>query len=91
VGKNCIVNNHHLIEDIKEYIDKENIEDHVFLFSASSLSEILIHKLHQHNKKNTYVDIGTTLHPYLGLDPARDYLRSYWSGTNHPDLYKECK
>jgi len=91
VGTNCIVNDHHLIEEIKKYIDENVIKDHVFLFSASSLSEVLIHQLFKHNNKNTYIDIGTTLHPYLKLDVARDYLRAYWNGINHPDLYKECK
>ena len=91
VGKNCIVNDHHLFDEIKNYIDANSIQDSVFLFSASSLSEILIHQLYQHNPNNTYVDIGTTLHPYLGLDVNRDYLRGYWTGQGHPDLYRECK
>lgn len=91
VGKNCIVNDHNLIDDIREYISSNNIKDYVFLFSASSLSEILIHQLHEFNKDNTYVDVGTTLHTYLKLDPARDYLRAYWNSQPHPDLYKQCQ
>ena len=90
VGKNCIVNDHHLEEEIKTWMDENNVEDHLFLFSASSLSEILIHKLFEHNTKNTYMDIGTCLHPYLGLTVERDYLRAYWNNKFHPDLFKEC-
>tara|TARA_Y100001936_G_C15771884_1_gene506676 strand:- start:322 stop:690 length:369 start_codon:yes stop_codon:yes gene_type:complete len=90
VGKNCIVNDHHLEEEIKTWMDENNVEDHLFLFSASSLSEILIHKLFEHNTKNTYMDIGTCLHPYLGLTVERDYLRAYWNNGFHPDLFKEC-
>jgi len=91
VGQNCIVNDHYLIDGIKNYIDENDITDHVFLFSASSLSEILIHQLYEHNSNNTYIDIGTTLHPYLNLEIAREYLKAYWKGYPHPNLYKECK
>ena len=79
-----------LEEEIKTWMDENNVEDHLFLFSASSLSEILIHKLFEHNDKNTYMDIGTCLHPYLGLTVERDYLRALWNNGFHPDLFKEC-
>ena len=90
VGKNCIINDHHLVDEIKNYIDENEIESHVFLFSASSLSEVLIHELYKHNSNNTYIDIGTTLHPYMGMELARDYLKAYHNGTFHPDLVKSC-
>jgi hypothetical protein len=90
VGKNCIVNDHHLAEEILNWITKEKIIDHVFLFSASSLSEVLIHKIFKQNQDNTYIDIGTTLHPYIGLDIARDYLRAYCQNLAHPDLKSSC-
>ena len=90
VGKNCIVNDHHLEEDIKNWISSNDVKDHIFLFSASSLSEILIHKLFDFNDNNTYIDIGTTLHWHFELGIERDYLRAYWSYSGHPDLYKDC-
>ena len=90
VGPNCIVNDHHLIGEIKEWIKEENIENHVFLFSASSLSEVLIHELYKENKNNTYIDVGTTLHPFIGLDIQRDYLRAYCANAPHPDLMMSC-
>ena len=90
VGRNCIVNDHHLVVDIKQWIDDNNVEDRVFLFSASSLSEVLIYELFKHNNKNTYIDVGTTLHPYIGLEIQRDYLRAYHNNRSHPDLFKSC-
>ena len=90
VGKNCIINDHHLAGEIYEWISTNNIQDHVFLFSASSLSEVLIHKLFKESKNNTYIDIGTTLHPYMGLDIARDYLKAYHHNFSHPDLKSSC-
>ena len=90
VGKNCIVNDHYLVDEIKNYINDNKVENHVFLFSASSLSEVLIHELYKHNDNNTYIDIGTTLHPYMGMELARDYLRAYHHGAFHPDLVKSC-
>ena len=91
VGENCIVNDHHLIDDIKKWIENNNIKDHVFLFSASSLSEILIHELFKDYDKNTYLDIGTTLHPYFNLGYERDYLKGYWLKQNLPDIKKNCQ
>ena len=90
VGENCIVNDHHLIDELKEWIKQEKIEDHVFLFSASSLSEILIHELFKDYENNTYLDIGTTIHPHFGLGLERDYLKGYWKNEPRPDIGKEC-
>jgi|TARA_R110000824_G_scaffold177610_9_gene357097 hypothetical protein len=90
VGENCIVNDHELVDEIAEWIQHEDIKDHVFLFSASSLSEILIYKLFKLYDQNSYIDIGTTMHKWLGLSLERDYLRAYWSGAPLMDLFKKC-
>jgi len=90
VGKNCIVNDHHLIGEVSEWIINNDIRDHTFLFSASSLSEILIYKLFNLSDKNSYIDIGTTLHKWLGLSLERDYLKAYWQGQPLADIYKSC-
>jgi len=90
VGKNCIVNDHHLEDEIKEWMESNSIEDHVFLFSASSLSEVLIHKLFDWNDKNTYIDIGTTLHKYMKLGIERDYLKAYWNNAPLADIHRSC-
>ena len=91
VGKNCIVNDHHLADEIKDWIENNKIENHVFLFSASSLSEILIHELYDAFDNNTYLDIGTTMHPYFDLGYERDYLKGYWKNEPLPDSTKVCK
>jgi len=90
VGKNCIVNDHHLINEIKTWIRKEDIKDHLFLFSASSLSEILIYELYKEFDQNTYIDIGTTLHKHMKLGIERNYLRAYWNGQNKPEIFQSC-
>ena len=73
VGPNCIINDYNLIEEVKKWINENDIKDHVFLFSASSLSNFMIHQLFDFNEKNTYIDVGTTLNPYLGMKARRGY------------------
>lgn len=91
VGKNCIVNDHHLIDTIKEWIKENDITNCVFLFSASSLSEILIYELYKEFDNNTYLDIGTTLHLLMDLKCKRDYLQGYWEKKPSIDLKKCCQ
>ena len=58
---------------IKKWIDENKIEDHVFLFSESSLSNFMVHQLYEHNDKNSYIDIGTTLNHMIGMKARRGY------------------
>ncbi len=48
----------------------------VFLFASGPLSEILIHELWQVNRRNVYLDIGSTLDPILFNRQSRSYHRS---------------
>lgn len=89
VGNNCIINDHHLIEEIKQYTKENNLKNNIFLFSASSLTQILIYNLWKSNKDNTYINIGTTLNHMLGLSCQRGYL-SYNFNGHHPDVEKTC-
>ena len=89
VGNNCIINDHHLIDEIKNYISSNNITNNIFLFSASSLSQILIYNLWKFNKNNTYINIGTTLNHLLGLSCRRGYLSYNFKG-HHPDVERKC-
>lgn len=86
VGPNCIINNIDLVDTISNYVKENNIKDHVFLFAASSLGNILIHKLTELEPNNTYIDAGSTLNPLLGLSIDRGYLCAYegvsWRGQN---------
>lgn len=90
VGKNCIVNDHHLVEEIKTWIKKNKINNHVFLFAASSLSEVLIYELFKAHDNNTYLDVGTCLHKHFGLSLEREYLKGYWHNVPTADLYRSC-
>jgi len=84
VGENCMVNNFNISDQIIDWIENNNIKDHIFLFSASSLSEVLIHKLFLAEKENTYIDVGTMLNNSLGVDTNRGYL------TGGASLKKTC-
>jgi len=84
VGQNCMVNNFNLSDEIIQWMKENNIKNHLFLFSASSLSEVLIHKLFVAEKENTYIDIGTMLNLYIGIDTNRGYLQG------GPTLNKIC-
>ena len=90
VGRNCIVNDHHLIQKMGDWVESEKITDHIFLFSASSLSEILIYNLFKNYDQNTYIDIGTTLHKQMKLSLKRGYLDAYWSRRPHVSLATSC-
>jgi len=90
IGYNAMINDLHLVEEISANIENYKIKGKMFLFSASSLSNILIYELFKKYPENTYLDIGTTMHKQLGLELARDYLTAYWNGHYHPDLHKVC-
>ena len=74
VGENCIVNEFNKHEEIALWIEENNIKNHVFLFSASSLSNFIIYELFKKHQENTYIDIGTTLNIELGMKGIRGYL-----------------
>ena len=85
VGSNCFINNYDIIEEIKSYINDNDIKDHVFLISAASLSNLIVHQLYEMNDQNTYIDIGSTLNPMMdmtGWTGTRTYLNQYWNSTN---------
>jgi hypothetical protein len=82
IGSNCFIDNYDIIEVIKTYVNDNDIENHVFLFSAASLSNLLIHQLYEMNDSNTYIDIGSTLNPMMdmtGWTGTRTYLNQYWN------------
>jgi len=74
IGENCIVNDFDKWVDAAVWIEDNNVTDNVFIFSASSLSNVMIYELYKRYPQNTYIDIGTTLNPYIGLDGTRGYL-----------------
>ena len=63
-----------LNEQVKNYIKENKLTDHIILCSAASLSNFIIHDCYKDNPNNTYLDIGSTLNPYL-TETNRGYLR----------------
>jgi hypothetical protein len=93
VGTNCFINDYDLIEKMKSYITENNIENHVFLVSAASLSNLIIHQLYEFNDKNTYIDIGSTMNPIMDMEGwkgSRVYLREFWMKQPRMFLDKTC-
>jgi hypothetical protein len=87
IGSNCMINDYHVTQDIKEYIAKNNIKDHIILCSAASLSNFIIYENFKENPNNIFLDIGSCLNPLLGLEGwkyTRGYLTHYWMGSNSP-------
>jgi len=90
IGRNAMIENIDLHLEISKWITDNDIKDHVFCFSASSLTNITVYELYKKHPNNTYLDVGTTLNRSFGFPLNRDYLMAYWSGRYHPDLHKTC-
>ena len=87
IGPNCIKNNYGLIDTMKIWASENKIKNHLFLFAASSLSNFLIYELYKNFDENQYMDIGSSLGPYLKLEGwkgTRTYLNTYWSNPENP-------
>ena len=69
----------------------ESFENHLFLFSAGSLSNLLCHELYSTYPSNTYIDIGSSLNPFMGFPLDRRYLRQYWIHSNEPIIRAETR
>ena len=77
------------LRKLKQYISSNNIENHLFLFAAASLSNLLCYELYKDFGKNQYMDIGSSLGPHLQLEgwkAMRTYLKTYWSNPQNPAL-----
>jgi len=94
VGTNCMVNNIDLINTLPDYIQKNNINNSLFLFSAASLSNVATHACYKTNKNNIYLDIGSSLNPYMkgmeGWKYSRDYLTNYWFNNKNTIGERVC-
>jgi hypothetical protein len=75
IKTNAWLHNLYMVDDLKKYITDNNIRDYVFLISAGPFANILVHQLHNFNKNNTYLDIGSTIDGYLKLPLTRRYLK----------------
>lgn len=93
VGSNCFINNYSIIEEISEWIQKNDIKDHLFLVSAASLSNLIVHQLFDKFDQNSYMDIGSSLNPLMdmqGWKGSRTYLLEYWENTGNSILNQKC-
>lgn len=82
IGENCMINDYDKIETLKELVSKSN-DNTLILLSAASLSNLMIFQTFQMFPNCTFLDIGSSLNPYLGDKMqsclyTRDYLREYW-------------
>jgi hypothetical protein len=70
VGFNAWINDYTLIERILE----TNPKNKLFLFCCGPFGNILAHQLLLNNKENIYLDVGSTLNPWLKSEGfKRDY------------------
>lgn len=84
-----------ILSDILDYTQKNNIEDHLFLFCAGPVSNILIHQVHRLHPQNTLIDFGSSIDKELGLKNSdRNYLKAfgwkklvkcYWHAPTSPN------
>ena len=90
VGYNAMINDYGKIEEIAEWIRENNIENHVFLFSASSFTNLAVYQLFREFPNNTYIDIGTCLTPMMDMPTHRGYLQAFWNYRPNQDIQKIC-
>lgn len=67
------------ILEIKDFIQQNSLVDQVFLFSASSFSNVAQYELFKEFPNNTYIDIGTTLSYEFKIPSKRGYLDQYYN------------
>jgi hypothetical protein len=70
IGKTAWFENFNLVDELSDRTDSGNL----YLFSAGPLGNMLAAKMWKKNKNNTYMDIGSTLNPWL-VGSNRGYLR----------------
>jgi hypothetical protein len=80
VKYNAWIENINIIEELKSRNDSNKI----YLLACGPLGKILSYKLWQHNKNNTYLDVGSTLHPWLESDKN---IRGYYGAFD--DFFKK--
>ena len=60
-------------DQILDYIKTNKISNHLFLFCAGALSNVLIYTLFTKHPNNTYLDLGSILDPLFGFKSSRNY------------------
>jgi hypothetical protein len=86
VGSNCIVNDFDLPSKINQWIKDNEVKNKVFLISASTLTNFIAHDCFAEHPDNTYIDIGSSLNPWMGLEGwmySRAYLQHWILGSHN--------
>jgi hypothetical protein len=92
IGSNCMIDSYETVQKVKDYLDTNNIKDHIILCSAASLSNYVIHECYKEHEENTFLDIGSSLNPYMNLPGwqySRAYLQHWWLGRTNQYGIKE--
>ena len=83
VSNNAWVSDYGLIDDIKRDIQQSlitrDVKNYLFLFCCGPFGNILAHQLNEFYPNYTYLDIGSTLNPYLGTGFYRGYYGEHSS------------
>lgn len=80
VENNAWEDNWSYIDLTKRLITEHEIENHIFLFCCGPFGNILAYELTKHNTNNTYLDIGSTLNPWL---KSAGFERHYYMNDNY--------
>jgi hypothetical protein len=75
--------NWNFVEESKQIISKlkqQGMNNMLVLFCCGPFGNILCHQLTEHEPDNTYLDIGSTLNPYL---KSAGFERDYYMGENY--------
>ena len=79
VDNNAWKTNFSLLGQLRLFIEQEQIRDNIFLFCCGPFGNILCHQLTVYSPDNTYLDIGSTLNPWL---KSAGFERDYYMGDN---------
>jgi|LakMenEpi03Aug12_release.lakeMendotaPanAssembly.Ray.scaffolds.fasta_scaffold02596_17 hypothetical protein len=81
VENNAWKNNWNLVEEFTHFVKtQQGIKDMIFLFCCGPFGNILCHKLTEANPDNIYLDVGSTLNPFL---QSAGFERDYYMGNNY--------
>lgn len=85
IGIDAWLEDYYIIQKLIDLVKENNIENELFLFAAGPLANMLTYSLWKYgSKKNTYIDIGSILDPYLDLKITRGYQ------LGRPTINKTC-
>ena len=68
-----------LVQELTWLVREKAFKNMIFLFCCGPFGNILCHRLTEANENNTYLDIGSTLNPFL---QSAGFDRDYYMGNN---------